>query len=150
MRIRLHTDDFELTGYQNLKVTGENLSAVTQLENSNVDKGEAEEIVVDNVVDYISVRDVEKLIRDWSERLKKEGRLVITGVDIQEVAKSLAYYQSDVSTANDMLYGDNVALPKRVAFSAVSLARFLKDRCGMRILKKRVNGFSYMVEAERR
>jgi hypothetical protein len=147
MKIRLHIGEFELSGYQNARIMPEHATRIDSLD-FGIDRGEADEIIVEDVVDYIPISKVEGAIKTWSELVKKQGRLVITGTDLQEVAKAVAGYNLSIPDANMLLYGDKEET-KKVAFSITHLCAFLKEKCGLRILKKRVNGFSYAVEAQR-
>lgn len=147
MKLRLHIDEFELSGYTNIRVPVESAVQMDQYD-FNLDKGEAEELIIENLIDYIPISKVEGVIKNWSEFLKKQGKLVITGTDLQEVAKNLANYNISIPDANELIYGLGDE-PKRVCFSIAHLSAFLKERCNLRILKKRVNGYLYMVEAQR-
>ena len=148
MKLRLHVDDFPLTGYTNIRVTPEKALEIDKID-FYVDRGEAEEIIVEGVIDYIRISQVESVIKLWSSLIQKQGRLVIVGTDIQEVSKALGNYNINVPDANQLLYGDT-DFPKRVCFSAAHLSSFLKEKCGLKLLKKRVNGYTYMVEAQRK
>ncbi len=147
MKLRLHIDEFEMNGYDNIRLTTETAKNVDKLEVA-IDFGEAEEVIAENVVDYLPIAKVENTVQLWSRWLKKQGRLIITGMDLQEISKAVASYAVNVPDANEMLYG-GLDEPKRVCFSIGHLCTFLKERCGMKILKKRVNGYTYMVEAQR-
>lgn len=143
MKVRIHRDDFELSGYQNIKFTSET-DLITTLQILEFDKGELEELILDDVTDFIPLNDVEKTIAELVGFVRKGNKMVIVGTDVLEVAKSFANYQISLIDFNKFIY-DN----RKNGFTCYHMDEFLRERCNVKTIKKRVNGFQYMIEVQR-
>jgi len=145
MKVRIHTDDFVLSGYENIRIqTLEDLSKL-----SKFDRGELDELIVDHVFDHIKLEELDDKIVSISELVKLNGGLlVVNGTDLYEVCKSFTNYNLDISDVNKVIFGIG-DLPNRTMLTVNSLCQILKNNIGLRIIKKRMNGFTYSVEAQR-
>jgi predicted SAM-dependent methyltransferase len=122
----------------------------------NIDRfvcdGEAEEIVALDVLDYLVLYEVTKVIGHWVQKLKIGGTLIIGGTDMTLVCKSFAEGDIDLETANKMLHGIQTQphLVKRVNLTLLGVCNFLMQDCqGLQIMKKRYNGHNYIIEVRR-
>jgi len=144
-KVRLYSNDFSLTGYENIEV----VSADDLVKTDKFDQGELDELILDEIVDYMPINKVEDILSKLSKLIKVGGKLVVTGSDLYEVCKAFTLYRSDIVGVNKGIFGENPDRPKRVGFSASAISNFLQQNVGLKILKKRVNNFTYMIEATR-
>tara|TARA_A100000172_G_C3005324_1_gene97757 strand:- start:8 stop:502 length:495 start_codon:yes stop_codon:yes gene_type:complete len=116
-----------------------------------VDDAELTELVAEDVVDYIGSDKAEQTINNWVKKIRIGGKIIIGGVDILEVSKSLSQYRIDVTEANRLIYGEQTRpyLFKKSGFTCVGIAEYLEGVFGLRILKKRINNYKMIVEAQR-
>jgi len=116
-----------------------------------VDDAEATEIIASDVIDYLPANLVMDVIEHWVSKLRRGGTLIIGGTDLYEVCKGFTTYAMDVREANAYLHGhaaDNPQFVKKITLTALGLSNFLAQK-GLRIIKKRVTGYQFVVEAER-
>ena len=115
-----------------------------------VDDAEAQEIIALDVIDYIPLTDVNKVIKHWVSKLRHGGTLIIGGTDLFEVSKSFAQYRIDITRANKLIHGEQSKpyLIKRTNFTVLGLSDYLSS-LGLKLQKKRVNDFIMTVEATR-
>lgn len=139
-KVRISPKGDTLTGYENIGTT----SAISY-KDALIDYGELDELLLDNLIDYIPSKDLPAFIVESVKVLKKGGKLIVTGTDALEVAKALYSRNIDVNEFNNIMYGDN----KKACLSVYLVSKFLKEHCGTNVIKKRLNGFEYAVEAER-
>ena len=118
--------------------------------NDFVDDAEAQEIIALDVIDYIPLMDINKVIEHWVSKLRHGGSLIIGGVDLFEVSKAFAQYRLDITEANQLIHGEQSKpyLVKRVNFSTMGLSDYL-SALGLSLQKKRVNNFHMTIEAVR-
>lgn len=134
--------------------TAEETDSLTRADVKNlndfVDDAEAQEIIALDVIDYIPLMDINKVIEHWVTKLRHGGSLIIGGVDLFEVSKAFAQYRLDITQANQLIHGEQSKpyLVKRVNFSTIGLVDYLTS-LGLKIQKKRVNNFYMIVEAIR-
>lgn len=144
MRIRLYFDGFELSGYENIQVrTIQDLSKLDKF-----DRGELNEIIIDNVLDYIFLDKADEVLNKLSSLIKKKGgKIIIMGKDIYELSKAYTNYNIDIQELNKYIFGENSNISKKLALSVSTVSGILQNTLKLKVLKKRVNGFDYTVEA---
>jgi hypothetical protein len=145
-KIRIHTDNHKLSGYDNYR----NIN-IHGLEDSlkNYDFGELDEIILDDIIDYIPIDKAEEMLIRISKTLKKGGLLVVRGTDLYDACKAFANYNIDIVEANKIIFGDDPNNTKKLSFTTTGISGFLSTYANMKILKKRVHLFNYEVEAQR-
>jgi hypothetical protein len=116
-----------------------------------VDDGEATEILAMDVIDYLSIPDVNNVIRHWVSKLAHGGRIIIGGTDLYEVCKAFANYSITITETNYLLHGEQTEphFTKKVNFTSLGLSEYLTKELGLKLIKCRHNGFDMVVEAER-
>jgi|TARA_R110002020_G_scaffold248502_1_gene462526 hypothetical protein len=115
-----------------------------------VDDAEAQEIIALDVIDYIPLTEINKVIGHWVSKLGHGGSLIIGGTDLFEVSKAFSQYRLDITEANKLIHGEQYKpyLIKRVNFTALGLADYLES-LGLKLQKKRVNNYRITIEAIR-
>jgi len=121
----------------------------------NIDRwvcdAEATEIVATDVIDYLILYEVPKVIEGWIKKIRHGGKLIIGGTDMTEVCRAFSNGEIDLETTNKLLHGLQTQphLVKRVNLTLIGVVGFLQNDFGLHITKKRKAGFNYIVEAVR-
>lgn len=135
--MRINLGDEQKTGY-------ENLSDVRNLELCDA---EATEILALDVIDHISVAEVNVTLDHWVSKLRMGGKLIVGGVDAFSVAKAFSVYQISIDEYNELVHGGDK--PRLVSLTMGGLTSYFEQKHGLKIIKKRYDGFSYLIEVER-
>jgi len=111
---------------------------------------ECMEIIVEDVLDYLVFDEARAAIEHWIKKLRHGGKIIISGTDSYEVCKQLAQRTIDIEHFNHLIHGE-FTQPWDVKLSHMSISDLQNEleSHGIKILKKRVNGFSMVVEGER-
>lgn len=144
IKLRLHTDTFDLSGYDNIQINS--LDSLKSLE--IYDAGEIDELIVEHILETLPLEKMEESLTMLAKLVKRGGTLVISGTDTYEISKALANFNIDIKEFNKQLFGTE-ELPKRCGLTIFAICNFISNHLGMKILKKRVNGPIYAVEATR-
>jgi hypothetical protein len=147
MKVNLYIETInKLDDYHNLDL----ISTDLDYELKEVDDGEATEIRAIDILEYYPKTEVEKLIGYLLKKVSHKGRLVIGGYDAIDVMKGFVVGKIDMDETTFALYGERKEVPyhKKVCYTVHQIAEFLESK-NMKILKKRVSHFRYVVEAER-
>jgi hypothetical protein len=125
------------------------IADVKQLD-SIVEDAEATEIIAADVVDYLSMEEINKALDHWISKMRHGARLVIGGCDSYDAAKALVQFEIDLETFNLLVHGtqDQPHLFKKMCLTLSGLCDYLEEK-GLKIIKKRRNGLNYVVEAQR-
>lgn len=111
---------------------------------------ECDYIIANDIIDYFSSREVDKIIEHWLTKLRHGGKIIIGGVDINEVSKGFINKQIDLIHINVFLFGeqDKPWQFRKSALTANDLVKAIES-FGLKIIKNRTNNYRYIVEAER-
>jgi hypothetical protein len=136
---RYHQDNFD----GSIKADVRNLDDVVM-------DSECVEIIAENVLDYLVFDEARSAIAHWVKKLRHGGRIVIYGTEPYEVCKQLIQRTIDIEQFNHLIHGE-FTQPWDVKLSHMSMSDLQNEleSHGVKILKKRVNGFSMVVEGER-
>ena len=137
--MRLNLGDEQKTGY-------ENLGDVRNLD-STVCDAEAVEILALDIIDYIPINETNKTLDHWISKLRMGGRLIIGGVDAFSVAKAFSSYQIDIHEYNELVHGTNKQ--RLVSLTMGGLVDYFEKKHELKVIKKRYDRFSYLIEVER-
>jgi hypothetical protein len=109
----------------------------------------ADEILAEDICDYIPRIQLVPVILHYTKKLKSNGRLIIGGTEIKELAKAVVL-GDDFELFNKMLFGsfENVWDIKSGATSIIEIVDALK-KLGLKIVGKKLNGYKFIVEAVR-
>lgn len=111
--------------------------------------GSAEEILAEDVCDYIPRIQLPAVLSHYVSKLQQNGRLVIGGTELKELAKAVVL-GDDFDAFNKIIFGsfDNVWDIKSGATSVIEIVDALKQ-LGLRVVGKKLNGYKFIVEAVR-
>ena len=116
-----------------------------------VDDSELKELVAIDVIDYLPMDKTESAILNWVKKIRIGGSIILGGVDLFEVSKSLCQYRIDITEANILIHGDQQKpyMTRRANFTAMGLSEYLQTKFDFKIIKKRINNYKMIVEARR-
>ena len=155
------------SGYINIDPTLQRKSESVLLENSNEEQSnvikadirnlddvasssECNELVAENVLDYLEFSESKAVLSHWISKLRHGGKIIVGGTDVYEVCRLFYKQAIDLQTLNSVLHG-SFAQPWDVKMSHTTmedLKDFLESQ-GIRITKKRIQGFNMIIEGER-
>jgi hypothetical protein len=145
-----------LNGYLNLHPFAMQDTENTKIADvKNIDRyvcdAEATEIIATDVVDYLVLYEVPEVISHWIKKLRHGGKLIIGGVDVAHVSRDFSKGDIDLETTNKLLHGIQTQphMVKRVNLTINGICQFLQGDHGLKIIKKRHDGYNYIVEAAR-
>lgn len=116
-----------------------------------VDDAEVDEMVALDVIDYIPTTQTKEALDNWLSKLRVGGRIIIGGIDILSISKSITDGSLDAPLANLLIHGkqDKPYLIKRASFSAYDLSKYLESSYNLGIVKKDIINYNMLVEAQR-
>lgn len=141
-----------LNGYTNFDPFAPNGSKLIQAEVSNldeyIDKGECEEIRAINIISYFDMYRINEIVDNWIDKLKPEGILYISDLDIEEVMKAFDRNNITFQQLNLLLYGEQHKKWnfRKSGHSMCELAKALISK-GLKIKQKVFNGFNFNITA---
>ncbi len=147
MKLNLLWSGHALNGYINVDPFGfgEEGKVVADVKNLDdvVDDAEATEIIAEDIIDFLPLGDVERVIEHWIKKLRHGGKIIVGGTDMFEVCKAFSNYTIDLAMANYLLHGaqEKPWEERHANFTLIGLAQFLKER-GLNIISKRIYGMS--------
>jgi len=151
MKINLILDGHALSGYKNIDPYGygDETKVVGDVENLDdmVEDAEATEILALDIIDFLPPESIEAAIGHWVSKLRHGGKIAIGGKDLWQISKALYQKILDLEEANEVIHGTQEK-PRISNFTIDKLINTLESR-GLQILKKRINKFDMVVEAQR-
>lgn len=111
------------------------------------DDSEVDEIVANGVSEYLGV-ELLGALNNWVKKLRRGGRLIVSGVDFYCLAKSYSSFYINEELAQNLLYS-NPATPwqtKKNIMTSEIMQQLLTER-GLKINKCRVSNMEFLVEA---
>ena len=111
---------------------------------------ECVEIVAEDVLDYLVFEEAKAAIAHWVKKLRHGGKIIISGTDACEVCKQVVQKTIDINEFNHLVHGE-FSQPWDVKMSHMSIESLQNEleSHGIKVLKKRINGFSMVIEGER-
>lgn len=131
--------DVKLAGYEDIICSYHNLDSL-------IEDGELEELRAIEILPLFSAKDFKKIIAHWTKKIAHKGKIIIGILDVMEIAKGIMKYDLTVEQARLYLYGhDNEKLS---VFSIREISNELEN-LGLKIMRKRVEDYKAIVEAQR-
>lgn len=113
-----------------------------------VDDAEADEIWVDNVLNYIADYDIESYINHWLSKLRHGGTIHFDSTDLYSIALAVHTGSLTGAEARYLLYGVRNVPSKLSSYEIGELERLLGMK-GLKIVRKSCNDFVVTVTALR-
>ena len=151
--ITVGADQFK-NGYLNIDPISGELDGGVKADVRNLDEivmdSECVEIIAEEVLDYLELESAKAAIAHWIKKLRHGGKIIISGTDYYEVCKQAMQKTIDINQFNHLIHGGFVQ-PWDVKMSHMSINDLQNElnSHGIKILKRRVNGFSMVIEGER-
>ena len=101
-------------------------------------------------MDYIPKQELPSVIDNWVSKLRHQGTIIVGGTDAFEVCKMFSQNSINLVELNTLLHGEQ-SQGWDVRLNQLTLEAICEEleKRGLRLLKKRINGFKFSVEAER-
>ena len=154
MKVNIIINGHALSGYTNIDPHGFGDDSKVLGDVSNIDEhvenSEAREILAHDVINFLPYEQIDSVISDWVKKLRHGGKIVILGKDLWHLCK--AYSQKLVSTEqfNSALFGEQShSGDYRLSHITMPELAMKLEALGLKVVKKRVNGYEMVVEAIR-
>ena len=105
------------------------------------------ELFIDKFLEYIPVENTMQAISHWFTKIRRGGKLIITGTDLVQVSKACLTKTLKVPQINQMLFGQG-SLGRRSCLTLDDTVSLL-EHVGLKITTKRLAEYEYTLIAER-
>ena len=115
-----------------------------------VSDSECNELIAEDVLDFLELSESRAVLSHWISKLRHGGKIIVGGTDIYEVCRLFYKQAIDLNTLNSIIHG-NFSEPWDVKMghsTLEDLQEFLQSQ-GIKITKKRIQGFKMIIEGER-
>ena len=135
-------------------ITGGNVEGSVKADIRNLDElvldSERTELIAENVLGYLEANEADQTLLHWVKKLRHGGKIVIGGIDAHQVSKMFYYKEINIVEFNLLTHG-MFSGPWDVLMSHTTIEDLQKklESCGVKILKKRTDGFNLVIEGER-
>ena len=114
--------------------------------------GDAEctEFIAEDVLDYLEKSEAESVLEHWISKIRKGGKIVVGGIDAYEVSKMFYQQKITLEEFNTLIHG-SFGQPWNVRLNNFTM-EYIQSKlinAGLKITKKRLNGYHIIVEGER-
>lgn len=116
-----------------------------------VDNGEADEIIAENVVEYIPSPNLAATLSNWVSKLRVGGKLILTFTDAKLVSKEFSNYRTTLEEFNSSIHGsqEKPYLIKRCSVTTLDLCKHLTENHNVKVVKRRINNSKGSIVVER-
>jgi len=150
MKLHLHQNPEDtLQGHTNICLgdadnRDEELDAVA-------DDAEVMELIGNNVLEFIPLPELMGFLEHMVQKIRRGGKLIITGVDAYTVAKDYAAYKISIEDFNVLLHGNqrDVQNTKVATLTMHGMVAFLRHGAGLTITRQHLEDHNYVIEATR-
>jgi len=155
----IYFDDDILSGYINIHpwAMSEQEDPIVRIGNLFnlgifVDDSEANEIIANKVVDYLSPQEFDQAIGEWIKKLRHGGQLTIIGTDLYMVLKDAISFKISAKKANKLIFGQQSQefILKRQLLNCRGVALLLEKEFGLEILEQKYDGYNFIVTGRRK
>lgn len=115
---------------------------------SFAENGQCDEVVSPDMLNFIHFSLAEDFILHLAKKVKHGGTISLSGRDPVEISKMLTRGEFNFIEFNRVIYGDANSRPIENTMTINSIVNILKSQ-GFKILKKRLDGYVFTVEAQR-
>ncbi len=144
MKINVGEDEF--SGYLNIAPElVVDLGIANNLDNL-VEDAEAKEIICSGVLQLLDNEEAIHTLDYLMSKLRIKGKIIISEVDIYELARLYVFGQIDLRAFNEVAHGTDKTV--KTSLTMLGICDYLTSK-GLKIMKKRINGYNISVEAIR-
>lgn len=156
MKVNLTIDDPNcLNGYLNLdpfirEAGSSKVKCDVMNIDEHIDNGECTELRAYNVLTYYDSNKVDTILNNWTLKLRKNGVLHISDIDINRVFKAFNRGEINLSSLNTLIFGaqtKNWEL-RKCGLNMEILCEALKGK-GLEIIEKTYHQFNFIIKAKR-
>ena len=115
-----------------------------------VDDAECSEFIAEDVLDYLESSEADKVLNHWIGKLRRGGKIVVGGTDVYEASKMFYQQKIDLEEFNKLVHGA-FSQPWDVRLHNVTLEYMQSklENAGLKVTKKRLDGYRIVIEGER-
>ncbi len=147
MKIYITNDETEFSGYTPLSpLRGHNIRILTE---DLVAASECTEILCPSIIDYIPTISLVDTIKNYVSKLRKNGKIIIGGCCLYVVTRMISKRELSPIESNLALYGTEAAHQKKAGLAGANDIAGILEETGLKVMKKSLNGYRYIVEAIR-
>ena len=152
MKVYISIDKQHLNGYINIDpyMGKDKIAFDPRNLDELLDDAEATEIIVDDFTDYCSHTQLYPIMQNWVKKLRYGGKIIITGNDLKELCRKNFLGELDTGTFNTILFGEhNKAWKFKGSCITIDEVTNLMLSFGLKIQRREINGYRYIVEGVR-
>jgi len=114
------------------------------------ENGELEELVVTEAAEFLDINQLNIALNNWYSKIAYGGSITIEGTDLRRICNAFILQQITPEQANHLIFGSqsNVFEFKKTGISLNEIAQTMAQ-FGFKIIKKRIDGFRFVVTGER-
>lgn len=131
-------DEKKIENFTNINITKPD----TQDELKNIVSNSCENIIIDDIIDYLPHSNIETFIKLLSSKLRINGSLIITGIEIGTLCRSTI---SEVISPSDF----STVIQARSSMSSIGDVLNILKKNNLKIQSSLVKGLKYEVSATR-
>ena len=139
MKVYLTVKGDNISGYHNIDAS----SGGDIVKMDGVEDSEATEIIASDIINFTDISSINDLLSGWVKKLRHGGRIVVGGVEIDEVCNAFISKAIDVNQFNKLVHEGRVS-----QITTTDLEKILINH-GLTITKKRTDNFNMIIEAIR-
>jgi hypothetical protein len=147
VKFRLAMDDHELNGYKLISpIRGQNPIKIGEW----IDDGEAKEIIVENILEYLPVESMTQYINMLVAKLQHGGILTIVGNDLVILCEQFARGEINIIEFNKILFGlKNHAWNFKTSCITLGDINDIAKLAGVKVIERKLDGFTFVIKVER-
>jgi hypothetical protein len=145
MKIYLSVEKPEISGYNNIDLSKYDLD-LAHLD-TLCEPAECIEMVLDEVVHYITLQQIPALLQRLATRLRKSAKMIVYGYDINECIKMYQNGRMSIADINLILYGTK-NIRKTSCISYVDIKKIL-ETIGLQIVSIELSSEKFIIIAQR-
>lgn len=147
MKLLLNNTKIGLSGY--LHVSPANGDNPIDLDRY-VDNNECQEIICDEIINYIPITELYKYIVKLETKIAHYGKLIINSVDSKEITKLYFNDVIDTLTYNNIVYGTRTNTWEfKQSVICLDEITSIFNSLNLKILSKKINGYNFIIVGER-
>lgn len=114
------------------------------------ENGEVSELLVTEAAEFLSISQLDMALTNWYKKIAYGGTITIEGTDLRRVCNAFINQQITPEQANTLIFGSqiNVFEFKKTGISLNQIAQSMAQ-FGFKIVRKRIDGFRFVVTGER-